>query len=113
MKRTLLLTAVMVAATMWVLPTGPMAQSEEGSGQGAQGGQCYFQASENVYLQIYYIGSEGVERQIIWSGYLSAGDTKAYNSPDGRVGYATTDDPQNPWDEDEQDCIDGEAIDIP
>ena len=105
MKRTLILTAVMVAAMMWFLPSGLMAQD--------QAGQCYFQASEDVYLQIYYIGSEGVERQIIWSGHLQAGDTKAYNSPNGRVGYATTDDPQNPWDEDEQDCIDGEAIDIP
>jgi len=103
MKRLLTLTAVMVVVTLWVLPTGPMAQ---------EGGQCYFQASEDVYLQIYS-RSEGIERNIIWQGHLSAGDTKAYNSPDGRVGYATTDDPEDPWDESEAECINGEAIDVP
>jgi hypothetical protein len=103
MKRLLTLTAVMVVVILWVLPTGPMAQ---------EGGQCYFQASEDVYLQIYS-RSEGIERNIIWQGHLSAGDTKAYNSPDGQVGYGTTDDLQDPWDESETECIDGEAIDIP
>jgi hypothetical protein len=103
MKRVLTLTAVMVVVTLWVLPTGPMAQ---------EGGQCYFQASEDVYLQIYS-RSEGIERNIIWQGHLSAGDTKAYNSPDGQVGYGTTDDLQDPWDESETECINGEAIDIP
>ena len=103
MKRVLTLTAVMVVVTLWVLPTGPMAQ---------EGGQCYFQASEDVYLQIYS-RSEGIERNIIWQGHLSAGETKAYNSPDGQVGYGTTDNLQDPWDESETECMDGEAIDIP
>jgi hypothetical protein len=104
MKKVMILVSVVVVATLWVLPAGLMAQ---------EGGQCYFQASEDVYLQIYHIGSEGIERRIIWQGHLSAGDTKAYNSPDGRVGYGTTDDLEDPWDESEAECINGEAIDIP
>lgn len=103
MKRALILAAIIVVATIWILPPSLMAQ---------EGGQCYFQASEDVYLQIYS-RSEGIERRIIWQGLLSAGETKAYNSPDGRVGYGTTDDLQDPWDESEAECIDGEAIDIP
>jgi hypothetical protein len=105
MKRTLILAAIMMVVTIWVLPANLMAQDE--------GGQCYFQASEDVYLQIYHIGSEGIERRIIWRGHLSAGDTKAFNSPNGQVGYATTDNPEDPWDESEAECINGEAIDIP
>ena len=103
MKSVMTLTIVMVVVTLWVLPAGLMAQ---------EGGQCYFQASEDVYLQIYS-RSEGIERRIIWQGHLSAGDTKAYNSPDGMVGYGTTDDLQDPWDESEAECVDGVAIDIP
>jgi hypothetical protein len=90
--------------TIWAQPAILMAQD---------GGQCYFKATEDVYLQIYHIGSEGIERQIEWSGHLSAGETKAYNSPNGQVGYATTDNPEDPWDESEEECIDGEAIEIP
>ena len=111
MKQVLILAAVIVVITLWVLPTGLMAQSE-GEAPGVQGGRCYFQASEDVYLQIYS-RSEGIERQIIWQGHLSAGETKAYNSPDGQVGYGTTDNLQDPWDESETECMDGEAIDIP
>jgi hypothetical protein len=105
MKRILTLAAIMMIVTMWVLPANLMAQDE--------GGQCYFQASEDVYLEIYHIGSEGIERRIIWRGHLSAGDTKAFNSPNGQVGYATTNNPDDPWDESESECINGEAIDIP
>ena len=103
MKRVLILAVVIGIVTVWGLPAGLLAQ---------EGGQCYFQASEDVYLQIYS-RSEGVERRIQWQGHLSAGDTKAYNSPDGRVGYGTTDDLEDPWDESEAECIDGQAIDIP
>ena len=112
MKRILILTAVVIGVTMGALPMGLMAQSF-GTDQGAQSGECYFQASEDTYLKIYYFGKNGVERQTVWEGFLAAGETKAYNAPYGTVGFATKQAPNDPWNEDQQACANGEAIDIP
>ena len=112
MKRLLIFAAVIVMAALWALPTGLMAQSE-GEDPGEQSGQCYFQASEDTYLKIYDLDKDGVERGTVWEGFLSAGDTKAFNAPYGAVGFATKQAPNDPWNEDQQGCMDGEAIDIP
>ena len=116
MKRLLIVTSVIVMITLGAWPTGLMAQDqgiEEGSDQGTQSGECYFQASEDTYLKIYYYGKSGVERRAVWEGFLSAGETKAYNAPYGTVGFATKQAPNDPWNEDQQTCANGEAIDIP
>jgi len=112
MKRILVLSAVVLCVTMGALPMDLMAQSF-GADPGTQSGECYFQASEDTYLKIYYLGKSGVERQEVWEGFLAAGETKAYNAPYGIVGFATRQAPNDPWNEDQQGCMDGESIDIP
>jgi hypothetical protein len=54
MKRALILAAIIVVATIWILPSSLMAQ---------EGGQCYFQANEDIYLKIYNLDKDGVERR--------------------------------------------------
>ena len=98
-------------ATMGAWPTGLMAQSF-GTDQGTQSGECYFQASEDTYLKIYYSARVGSNARGLGS-FLAAGETKAYNAPYGTVGFATKQDPNDPWNEDQQTCANGEAIDIP
>ena len=112
MKGILISTAVVVGIVMGVLPTGLMAQSM-GTDPGEQSGECYFQASEDTYLKIYDLDKDGVERGTVWEGFLSAGDTKAFNAPYGAVGFATKQAPNDPWNEDQQACANGAAIDIP
>jgi hypothetical protein len=113
MKQLLIVAAVIVVAALWVLPTGLMAQDELGSDQGAQSGECYFQASEDIYLKIYNLDKSGVERTAVWEGFLPAGGTKAFNAPYGTVGFATRQSPDGFWSEDQEECANGAAIDIP
>jgi hypothetical protein len=105
MKRTLTLAAIIMVATMWALPASLLAQDESG--------QCYFQATEDIYLKIYKLDKNGVERFRVWEGHLAAGQTKAFNAPYGQVGWATKKEPNDPWDEDQEACQDGMAIEIP
>lgn len=108
MKRLLTLTAVMVVVVTVTLTGSLQAQDEE-----VKSGNCYFQASEDTYLKIYNIGKNGVERTAVWEGFLPAGGTKAFNAPYGQVGFATKQAPNDPWNEDQAGCMDGESIDIP
>jgi len=106
MKRIQLLAGAIVAATIcvWAVPAGLMAQ---------EGGQCYFQATEDIYLKIYNLDKDGVERREVWEGQLPEGGTKSFNAPYGQVGYATKQNPDDPWEESQSECMDGEAIEIP
>ena len=105
MKRILIFTATIMVVTVWALPASLMAQDESG--------QCYFQASEDIYLKIYNLDKEGVERRKVWEGHLMEGGTKPFNAPYGQVGYATKKHANDSWDEDQETCEDGMAIVIP
>lgn len=105
MKRTLTLAAIIIVVAMWASPASLMAQNDSG--------QCYFQATEDTYLKIYKLDKDGVERWRAWEGHLREGDTKAFNAPYGQVGYATRKSPDDGWDEDQEACEDGMAIEIP
>lgn len=61
--------------TVWVLPANMTAQ---------ESGQCHFQANEDIYLKIYNLDKDGVERREVWEGHLAEGATKAYNAPMAR-----------------------------
>ena len=104
MKRALILAAIILMATIWILPSSLMAQ---------EGGQCYFQANEDIYLKIYNLDKDGVERRAVWEGHLSEGGTKSFNAPYGQVGYATKKNPDDPWEENQEECYGGAEIDIP
>jgi hypothetical protein len=104
MKRSLTLAAIIVVATIWILPSGLMAQ---------EGGQCYFQATEDIYLKIYNLDKDGVERWKVWEGHLPEGGAKSFNAPYGQVGYATKKNPDDPWEENQEECYGGAAIEIP
>ena len=104
MKRALISAAIIVVATIWILPSSLMAQ---------EGGQCYFQANEDIYLKIYNLDKDGVERRAVWEGHLPEGGTKSFNAPYGQVGYATKKNPDDPWEENQEECYGGAAIEIP
>ena len=104
MKRMLLWTIILAVAIIWGLPAGLLAQ---------EAGQCYFQATEDTYLRIYHLDKDDIEEGVHWSGFLPEGGTKGYNAPHGRVGYATRENPDDPWEGTQEDCIDGNAIEVP
>jgi hypothetical protein len=104
MKRTLIGSIIIAAVVIWMLPTGLTAQ---------EAGQCYFEATEDIYLKIYKLDKDGVERWRVWEGHLSEGGTKSFNAPYGQVGYATKKNPDDPWEESQEDCMEGNAIQIP
>ncbi len=104
MKRTWTWTVIVAVLMLWGLPAGITAQ---------EAGQCYFQATEDIYLKIYHLDKDGVEEGTYWSGHLPEGGTKSYNAPHGRVGYATKKNPDDPWEGTQGECFGGEAIQIP
>jgi len=105
MKRMLIiLVVVVVVVTIWALPKSGISQ---------ESGQCYFQATEDIFLKIYNLDKDGVERWAVWSGHLSEGGTKGFNAPYGKVGYAVKKNQDDPWEENREECINGEAIQIP
>jgi len=104
MKRTLIVAATIVMVTIWAFPASLMAQ---------ESGQCYFQATEDIYLKIYRLDKEGVERFKVWSGHLSEGETKSYDAPDGQVAYAVKKEANDPWNENQENCYGGDAIEVP
>jgi hypothetical protein len=72
-----------------------------------------FSSNEDIYLKIYNLDKDGVERREVWEGHLPEGATKAYNAPYGQVGYATKINPEDPWEENQEECYGGAEIDIP
>jgi len=104
MKRILTLTAILAILMACVFPVSLMSQ---------EGGQCSFQATEDIYLKIYDTDKDGVERGTAWSGHLSAGGQKGFNSPDGQVAYAVKKEKDDPWEEGQESCSGSEAIQVP
>ena len=104
MKRVLILTAIILDVTICVLRSSLMAQ---------ESGHCYFKANEDIYLKIYNLDKDGVERWKVWEGHLPEGGTKSFSAPYGQVGYATKKNPDDPWEENQEECYGGAEIDIP
>jgi len=104
MKRRLFILAILVSVAIWGLPLSSMSQ---------ESGQCYFEATEDIYLKIYNLDKDGVERWAVWSGFLPEGGTKAFNAPYGRVGYAVKKNKDDPWEENQESCMNDEGILVP
>jgi len=104
MKLMLTLTAIILVLVTWTFPAGVLAQ---------EAGECYFEATEDIYLKIYNLDKDGVERWEKWSGHLAEGGKKSFHAPNGQVGYAVKKKKNDPWEESQEDCYGGDAIQVP
>ena len=104
MKRYIILLTIVMTLMIGVTPEAVNSQ---------QSGSCYFEASEDIYLKIYDLDKDGVERGAKWEGRLPAGGKKSFHAPYGQVGFAVKKEKDDPWEESQESCQGGEAIPIP
>jgi hypothetical protein len=82
----------------------------------ASAGQCIFQATQRVYLEIFPIDQSGMARteEVLWAGWLDEGMQTPYSSPNDTVAYRVKiegDDTGMDFTSDS--CVDGEVFMVP
>jgi hypothetical protein len=82
----------------------------------APAGQCVFQATERVYLEIFPIDQSGMAQtdEPLWAGWLDEGMQTSFDSNNANVAYRVKsegDDTGTDYTSDN--CVDGEVFLIP